>query len=111
MPCFDVLLLSTVVAAAGCTTALANDTGFAASSHDLRREGGRLCIVGHTHGGEGGGGSKSVALVQAIRSYANSTASEYGSDWGNWGRSAIKRVTYTKAGDTWMATAEARPCR
>lgn len=93
------------------TIARANDTGFAASTHDLRREGGRLCIVAHTHGGEGGGGTKSVALISAIRSFVTTTSIEYGSDWANWSRAASKRVTYTKAGDTWMASAEARPCK
>ena len=98
----------------GCTTcdpAVANDTGYATTTHPVRREGGRLCIVGHTHGGTGGGGTKAVALIGAINAFVTTTTDEYGSDWAKWAKAASKRVIYTKAGDTWMADAEARPCK
>lgn len=91
--------------------AFANDTGFAQSTHAVRREGGRLCIVGHTHGGDGTGGTKSVALNAAIRAFVITTETEYGSDWANWRKAASKRIRYDKTADGWSAHAEARPCK
>lgn len=93
------------------TSALANDFGFATTTHDTRREGGRLCVLDHYHGGSGTGGTKGVARVMAIKAYVNSTSSEYGTDWANWAKSGSKTVTYTKTGDGWTATATARPCK
>ena len=92
-------------------SALANDSGFAAGTHDLRREGGRLCIVAHTHGGTGTAGTKAVALIAAIKTFTDTTVLEYGSDWGSWSKSASKSVSYTKTADGWAAHAEARPCK
>ena len=77
----QVMLLASVLALAGSGAAIANDTGFAQSTHTTRREGGKLCIVGHTHGGEGSGGTKSVALTGAINAFVVTTVDEYGSDW------------------------------
>ena len=91
--------------------ALANDTGYATTTHDVRREGGRLCIVGHTHGGTGTGGTKGVALVGAIKAFTDTTGDEYGTDWAQWRKSASKQVSYTKTADGWSAAAEARPCK
>lgn len=91
--------------------ALANDTGFAASTHQLRREGGRLCIFAHTHGGTGTAGTKNVARVAAIKTFTDTTVLEYGTDWGSWSKSASKSVAYTKTADGWAAHAEARPCK
>jgi hypothetical protein len=93
------------------TVTLANDTGFAGGTHDLRRDGRRLCIVAHTHGGTGTAGTKNVALIAAIKTFVDTTTDEYGSDWANWSRSASKTVTYTKTADGWAAHAEARPCK
>ena len=91
--------------------AQANDTGYASTTHDVRREGGRLCIVGHTHGGTGTGGTKGVALVGAIKAFTDTTGDEYGTDWAKWSKSASKQVNYTKTADGWSAAAEARPCK
>jgi hypothetical protein len=96
---------------AATAAAFANDTGFAGGTHDLRREGGRLCIVAHTHGGTGTAGTKNVALIAAIKTFRDTTADEYGTDWANWDRSASKSVTYSKTTDGWAAHAEARPCK
>ena len=91
--------------------ALANDTGFAQSTHELRREGGRLCQVGHFHGGSGSGGTKSVALTYALKIYSDTTSDEYGTDWGKWDKAASKSIKYDKTGDGWTATVLARPCK
>lgn len=93
------------------TRALANDTGFATTTHDTRREGGRLCVLGHTHGGSGDGGTKSVALIAALKVYVDTTTDEYGSDWASWSKAGSKRVSYTKTADGWTAAVEGRPCR
>jgi hypothetical protein len=96
---------------AGSATALANDTGFAQSTHNLRREGGKLCVVGHTHGGTGTGGTKNVALIGAIKAFVDTTVTEYGSDWAKWSKAASKSIRYEKMADGWSAHAEARPCK
>ena len=105
------ILAAAGAALAGTATAFANDTGYARSTHDLRREGGKLCIVGHTHGGSGSAGTKSVALIGAIRAFVNTTETEYGSDWANWAKAASKSVKYQQTADGWTAHAEARPCK
>ncbi len=103
-------LIITIAAASLAGPALANDTGFA-SSHTLRREGGRLCMVDHFHGGSGAGGSKVVAYTMAMKGWYDTTAGEYGTAWSNWGRSASKKVVYAKTADGWSATVESRPCK
>ncbi len=89
---------------------MANDTGFA-SSHTLRKEGGRTCFADHTHGGSAEGGSKVVAYTAAMKIWYDTTAGEYGSDWARWGKSASKKVNYAKAADGWSASIESRPCK
>lgn len=106
-----IMLVMSVLALAETTAVFANDTGFAQSTHTTRREGGNLCIVGHTHGGEGTGGTKSVALNAAINAFVVTTVDEYGSDWAKWAKAAGKIVKYEKTADGWMAHAEARPCK
>lgn len=101
----------TVACAAAGSAALANDTGFAAGTHDLRRESGRLCIVDHYHGGKAAAGTKSVAETYALKIWYTTTADEYGTDWANWGKSASKSVTFDKTGDGWSAAAMSRPCK
>ena len=98
-------------AAAGSAAVLANDTGFAASTHDLRREGGRLCQVDHFHGGSASAGTKRVALNYALKIYYDNTAGEYGTDWGRWGKAASKSIKYDKTADGWTATVQGRPCK
>lgn len=106
-----IMLCASALVLAGATTAVANDTGFAQSTHTVRREGGKLCIVDHTHGGEGSGGTKNVALNGAINAFVVTTVDEYGSDWAKWSKAASKSVKYTKTADGWTAHAEARPCK
>lgn len=91
--------------------AFANDTGFAATTHATRREGGKLCVLGHTHGGSASAGTKNVALIAAIKVYTGTTTDEYGSDWAQWAKGGSKQISYTKTGDGWEARVEARPCK
>ena len=67
------------------TGAFAGDTGFA-YSHDLRKEGGRLCMSDHYHSGSGSGRSKAAAQAAAARSWADFTSFEYGIAHGLVGR-------------------------
>lgn len=90
--------------------AFADDTGFA-SSHDLRKEGGKTCMANHAHHGMGDGATKDSARAAAIRSWAEFTSWEYGSDWARWGRSASQSTRYIKAEKGWTANVESRPCR
>lgn len=105
------IVLASGLALVGTGAAFANDTGFAQSSHTTRREGGKLCVVGHTHGGQGSGGTKNVALNGAINAFVITTVDEYGSDWAKWSKAASKSIKYTKTADGWTAHAEARPCK
>ncbi len=106
-----VVTTAALIALGGTSAAVANDTGFAQSTHDTRREGGKLCIVGHTHGGDGIGGTQKVALNAAIKAFVITTVDEYGSDWAKWAKAASKTVKYEKTADGWSAHAEARPCK
>ena len=92
------------------TGAFAGDTGFA-YSHDLRKEGGRLCMSDHYHSGSGSGRSKAAAQAAAARSWADFTNFEYGSAWARWSAAHSKSVRYAKDASGWSADVDARPCR
>lgn len=92
------------------TGALADDTGLA-YSHDLRKEGGRLCMSDHYHSGSGSGRTKAAAQAAAARSWADFTNFEYGSAWARWSLARSKSVRYTKAESGWSADVDGRPCR
>ena len=108
---FTKFAVACACATAASIPALANDTGFAASTHVLRHEGGRLCQVDHFHGGSGSGGTKGVALTYALKVYYDTTSDEYGTDWGHWDRAASKSVKYDKTADGWTASVLGRPCK
>lgn len=103
-----------VIIAAGLaalsTPASADDTGFA-GSHAWAKVGGRTCFADHSHVGNGDGPTKPAALKAAIRSWADFTAFEYGSDWARYGLAASRNVSYTKAEKGWSAMVDARPCK
>jgi hypothetical protein len=102
-----IIAISTLSVSAG---AFADDTGFA-YSHDLRKEGGRLCMSDHYHQGSGSGRSKASAQAAAARSWADFTNFEYGSAWARWSVARGKSVRYTKDASGWSADVDARPCR
>lgn len=88
----------------------ADDTGMA-GIHDLRREGGRLCQVGHFHYGNGTGPTKKAATSSAIASWSDFTALEYGSDWARFYRAANRGISCSKSSGEVSCSVEARPCR
>ncbi|MEZ5898717.1 MAG: hypothetical protein R3D51_04400 [Hyphomicrobiaceae bacterium] len=92
------------------SAANADETGLA-SSHTLRKEGGKLCMADHFHSGMGDGPTKAAARAAAARAWADFVDFEYGSNWTRFSRAASVSVKYTKAEKGWTATVEARPCR
>ena len=90
--------------------ALADQTGLAAM-HSLRREGGRTCMADHFHSGSSSGKrSRAAAEAEAIRSWADFTALEYGSDWARYGKAASRSMRCKRSADGWGCDFEARPC-
>jgi hypothetical protein len=109
------VVLGSVAAAAAAVLwgvpSMADQTGLA-SIHALRHEGGRLCMVDHFHYGSGGpSSSQGAAQREAIRSWADFTALEYGSDWAHYGRAGSARLKCKRGASGWYCDAEARPCR
>jgi hypothetical protein len=104
------LLLAGFYLLAASPAVLADDTGLA-SMHDLRREGGRLCMSDHYHSGSGEGPSKAAARAAAIRAWSDFTNFEYGSVWAHFSRAGSQSVRYGKTAGGWSADVDARPCR
>jgi hypothetical protein len=92
------------------TPALADQTGLA-DMHALRKEGGRTCMSDHFHSGSSSAkGSRAAAEAEAIRSWAEFTALEYGSDWARYGRAGSRSMRCKHSADGWGCDIEARPC-
>lgn len=106
------VVLATLSAATALIPSLASaqDAGLA-SMHELRREGGRVCMSDHFHYGTGNGSSKKAALADAIGSWQSFTDFEYGPAWARWNRSASKQVKYGSAASGFSADVSSRPCR
>lgn len=86
-------------------------TGLAAS-HDMRREGGRLCFSDHFHYGSSAGKlSQAAAQAAAIGSWASFVDFEYGSAWASYARASSKEVKCSNTTAGWGCDVSARPCR
>lgn len=80
--------------------------------HEQRREGGRVCMIDHTHTGSSSGmRSRKQAEIAAMRDYAGFTAWEYGPRWGSFANAGSKRVACSNDSGGWGCSVEARPCR
>lgn len=91
---------------------LADDNGIAEVIHDVRREGRKLCQVGHFHTGTSAGvASKKAAMAQAIDSWQSFTATEYGTDWAYYRLAGNKSAKCTVSPSGWSCEVEGRPCR
>lgn len=101
-------VLTGLIMASSASTA--EESGLAAS-HDLAKEGGRLCMSNHGHSGSGTGASKQSARASAIRSWIEFTGFEYGRAWASFAAAAGSSTRYTKEASGWSATVEGRPCR
>jgi hypothetical protein len=91
-------------------SAFAEDSSLA-ESHDLAKEGGRLCMSNHGHTGSGTGATKPAARAAAIRSWAEFTNFEYGRAWASFSAAAGSSTRYTKEASGWSADVDARPCK
>lgn len=90
----------------------ADDNGIAATIHELKREGRKLCQDGHFHAGTSAGvASKKAAMAEAIGSWRGFTALEYGTDWASYINAASKSVNCSKGPSGWGCDIEARPCK
>lgn len=108
----SLVLAATLAAAVGVPIAAADDTGVATALHSVRREGGRICMIDHWHYGSSGvQSSKRRAQMEAIRSWADFTAFEYGTDWARWYRSRSRKVSCSRASGGWRCDVESRPCK
>jgi hypothetical protein len=107
-----VLLSACGFLAAACFPAAADDNGLAGTIHDLRRESGKLCQADHWHYGNGVGATKKLAMADAVGSWQNFTALEYGSDWSRFQRAANRSVSCENSGNGSVnCSIEGRPCR
>ena len=89
---------------------IADDNGLA-SSHTLRKEGGKTCFADHLHSGSGDGATKEAARAVAAREWSSFVDFEYGSDWARFSKAAAITTRYTKAEKGWTAWIEGRPCK
>lgn len=95
-----------------CMPAMADDTGMAGAIHDLRRESGKLCQADHWHYGNGVGATKKLAVADAIGSWQDFTALEYGSDWARFQRAGSRNISCSNSGGGSVnCSIEARPCK
>ena len=107
-----VLVLGVLAVVPTLPASAATDTGLATALHEVRREGGRLCMTDHWHyGSSGTEGSKAAAQRAAIRSWQDFTDLEYGSVWARFSRAASRKVGCSRSGGGWTCDVEARPCR
>lgn len=91
--------------------AVASETGVAQALHQLRKVGGRTCLVDHYHSGSGSGPSKPAALRAAISAWSGFTAWEYGSSWGRYGIAISKSESCSRSGGGWSCDISAIACR
>jgi hypothetical protein len=106
------VLVALVAAAPSLPADAASDTGLATSLHEVRREGGRLCMTDHWHyGSSGSHPTKAGAQRAAIASWRDFTDLEYGSVWARFNRAASRKMGCSRSSAGWTCDAEARPCR
>jgi hypothetical protein len=80
--------------------------------HDLRREGKKICMVGHSHNGSSYGlRTRSQAEAAALRNWSEFTALEYGGHWGSPSLASDKTMTCGMGSSGWNCDFDARPCK
>ncbi|PPC82432.1 MAG: hypothetical protein CTY31_13010 [Hyphomicrobium sp.] len=85
-------------------------TGLAAS-HDIKREGSRLCFSDHYHYGSSAGlANKKKAEAEAISSWASFVDFEYGPTWANFKKASSKGMNCSQSTSGWGCELSARPC-
>src|SRR5947207_39231 len=89
----------------------ASETGVAQALHDMRKYGGRTCLVDHYHDGSGSGATRGQAQAAAISAWSGFTAWEYGSSWGSYGLSIRRSMGCSKDSGGWSCQTSALACR
>ena len=114
---FTTHLIAAIVAVAGSfllfgTTARADSTGLV-GLHNLVRHGNRLCMDGHYHyGADSSVRSRTAALRNAKRKWADFVILEYGTDWGRFSLAANRGATCSgNRSSGWHCSVEASPCK
>jgi hypothetical protein len=80
--------------------------------HTLKREGGRLCMVGHYHYGAGDSEkSKQLALKKAYAKWFEFVDIEYGSDWSRFALAANKGIKCRPENGGTHCSVKGRPCK
>jgi hypothetical protein len=88
----------------------ADETGVA-GIHTWVKVGRRLCLQDHYHDGSGSGATRSQAERDAIRSWIDFTAWEYGSTWGSYGLAIRKSMSCSGGPGHWSCSTQGIPCR
>lgn len=107
------LAICLAVACAGTVTpAAAQSDGALVGLHELRREGKKTCMVGHSHNGSSyGQRSRGQAEAVALRNWSEFTALEYGGHWGSPALSSDKTMRCSQNTSGWSCDFDARPCK
>ena len=88
------------------------DVSGLAASHNLRREGGRLCFGDHYHYGSSSGKPTQVAAQgAAAASWSDFVDFEYGGAWASYARASGKDMKCSNSTVGWGCEVSARPCR
>jgi hypothetical protein len=87
----------------------AEETGIA-DIHTWIKVGRKTCMLDHFHSGTGHGETRAQAERQAVQSWVDFTAWEYGGSWGRYSIAASKKMSCERTG-SWSCFLEARPCR
>jgi hypothetical protein len=83
-----------------------------AASHDLRREGGRLCFSDHTHYGSSmGQPHERGAQAAAVQAWSEFVDLEYGGAWARFASASGKDMKCSQSSAGWGCELSARPCR
>jgi hypothetical protein len=83
-----------------------------AASHNLSREGGRLCFADHTHYGSSiGQPNERSAQAAAANSWSDFVDLEYGGAWARYASASGKDMKCSQSSAGWGCELSARPCR
>src|SRR5262249_25123651 len=90
-------------------TAEAEGIGLA-GIHEWVKVGGRACMAGSFHDGQGTGPTKAQAQAAAIRAWIDFTAWEYGRRWARWQLSLSKSASCSGSRGNVSCNVSSRPC-
>jgi hypothetical protein len=101
-----------IITSTSLTSAHAQSDGALVGLHELRREGKKTCMVGHSHNGSSYGlRSRNQAEAVALRNWSEFTALEYGGHWGSPSLASDKAMKCSMGASGWNCDFDARPCK